>query len=244
MITKVPTWMTGIVPVLYKFTITKWLLRPFYHIIRDVAESNKNKIFKKNGIKVLKDFDDIMMRNGIHYSVFAGTLLGAIREKGLLKHDLDLDTVMFEKNYSPHVRELLEAGGFRLLHGYYIDEGKIGKEETFIKDGVSIDIYFVYADKEFPTYQCDFYAEKGAVSHEDSMKKFGYLLARRIELPVSEEVRRVPFENIEVNVLANAEEWLYGRYGKNYMIPDPLFADKGDNPHIKNWDEVKATMIF
>ena len=243
MITRLPLWITRLVPILYKNRITRYVLRPIYHYISEKADANRNKQFRKNGIKVLKDFDSIMQNNHIFYSVFAGTLLGAIREKGLLKHDLDLDTVMFYDDYSPQIKQLLEDGGFKLLHAYYIDDGEKGMEQTYIKDDVSIDIYFVYKDEKYPTYLCDFYAADGA-SHEESMRKIGYVLARRLELPISHDVIRVPFETIEVNALSNAREWLACRYGSDYLIPNPKYKDKGNNPNIFKWEEVKAIMVY
>lgn len=222
----------------------KFLLMPFYKRYVRHINNNRNNAFQKNGIRIMKEFDEIMMKNGIHYSVFAGTLLGAIREKGVLKHDMDLDTVMFNSDYSPQTQMLLEKAGFKLIHSYLIDKGARGREETYEKDDVSIDIYYVFSDEQYPTYQCDFHGIEGTFSHEESQQMYGYVLARRIEFPISYEVRRSQFENIEVNVLANAEEWLECRYGKDYMTPDPNFCDKGDNPHIFEWTDVKAEMIY
>ena len=96
--------------------------------------------------------------------------------------------------------------------------------------------------KKFPTYQCDFHAEEGATDNENSMKKYGYVCVRRLEFPVSDKTRRVPFESIEVNALDNAEEWLSYRYGADYMTPDPNFRDKGNNPRIFEWKEVNGIM--
>ena len=130
------------------------------------------------------------------------------------------------------------------IHYYLIEDGEKGREETYEKNGVSIDIFYVYEDENYPTYQCDFYGEEGSSSHEDSMKKFGYVCSRRIEFPVSHNVKRMPFETIEVNTIENADEWLRCRYGDTYMTPDPSFRDKGDNPRIFEWKGVKAIMKY
>lgn len=222
----------------------KKILRPAYTWYINRVNMNRNRLFCEHGLEVLKEFDELMVSNNIIYSVFAGTLLGAVREKGFLKHDLDVDTVMFNKDYSLNTQRVLEDAGFDLIHCYLIDDGLKGREETYEKNGVSIDIFYVFEDKDFPTYQCDFHGEEGSSSHEDSMKKFGYVCSRRIEFPVSHNVIRIPFETIEVNAIENADEWLRCRYGDSYMTPDPSFRDKGDNPHIFEWKEVKAIMKF
>lgn len=240
MITRRSELIIRIASKLSKIPGAKIILKPVNLLYLKFLNYNRNRAFKLKGLSVLKEFDELMLKNGIHYAVFAGTLLGAIREGGLLKHDLDLDTMMFNEDYSSKTRELLEQAGFKLLHQFEVENGRIGREETYIKNDVSIDIYFIYKDDEFPTYQCDFWAERGALSMYDSMKKFGYVNVRRLEFPVSHKVKRVPFENIEVNIPYNAEEWLTYRYGKDYMIPDTHFRDKGDNPNIFFWKDKKG----
>ena len=244
MITTPSTKILSLAAQVGKVKILKTLLRPAYVYYLNFIRSNRKKAFDKNGVKVLKEFDAVMNSIGIPYSVFAGTLLGAVREKGFIKHDLDIDTMIFNSDYSDKIQKELENKGFRLHHYYLIDDGTKGREETYVKDDVSIDIFYIYGDDTFPTYQCDFHELQGCTSHEDSMIKFGYLAARRLEFPVSREVKRVPFENIEVNVIANAQEWLTYRYGDDFMTPDPSFKDKGNNPHIFEWTGVNATMIY
>ena len=234
-------------PILEKARLLRYIpgLKPLLlPIYTWYANKRRNYLYRKNGLKVLYEFDKIMNDNNIHYAVFAGTLLGAIREKGFLRHDMDIDTVMFYRNYSPIIQNLLEANGFKLLHTFLIDDGRTGREDTFIKNGVTVDIYYIYSDDKCSTYQCDFHGANGAPDNEQSMKIYGYTAVRRIEFPVSEKVRRVQFENIEVNVPANAEEWLSLRYGSDYMTPNPNFKDKGDNPHIIEWSGKKAIMLM
>lgn len=236
--TRIPLWVRDLIPFFYKYRVTRVLFRPLFHIYSKRIAENRNHLFLTNGVRVLQEFDTVMLQNSINYSVFAGTLLGAIREKGLLKHDLDLDTVMFNRDYSPKNRVLLEEAGFKLVHAFLVDNGEKAREETYEKDGVSIDIYYIYEDEKFPTYQCDFFEMKKTDKHNMVAR------VRRIEFPVSYEVVRVPFENIQVNAIANAREWLRCRYGDDYMIPNPGFRDKGDNPHIFVWDGVYASMMM
>ena len=218
----------------------KSLLLPIYG---RYARHRRNLLFRRNGINVLHQFDEIMLSHKIHYTVYAGTLLGAVREGGLLKHDMDLDTMMFYDNYNESIKNVLAIHGFKLLHTFLADDGRVGREDTYIKDGVTIDVFYAYSDDKCPTYQCDFHGSPGTLNNDDSMKKKGYVCVRRLEFPVSKGIRRVKFENIEVNIPSNAEEWLKYRYGDDYMIPNPNFQDKGDNPHIHEWEDVKAVMI-
>lgn len=217
----------------------KQLLLPTYN---KIGKYLTNRSFKRKGLLTLEEFDKLMTNNNINYSIFAGTLLGAIREKGPLKHDLDLDTIIFDKDYSPRIEQILLSNGFKIVRRYLVDEGRLAREETYGKHGVTIDIYYAYSDDKYPTYMCDFIGSNNC-DNSISMKLYGYVSVRRLELPISYNMKRVQFGNIQVNAIDNAEEWLSLRYGKDYMIPNPNYHDKGDNPNIYEWKEVKGTLI-
>lgn len=219
----------------------KFLLKPFYYKYKRHIDQNRNKVFKQNALGVLFDFDKTLRENDIPYSVFAGTLLGAVRDKGFIKYDLDIDTCIWNEDYSPLLETILKKAGFILTRRFEIEKGNKGREETYHKDGIDIDIFYIYTDAQFDSYQCDFGYMKGTASHEESMNKYGCVKTRRIEFPIRKKFVRLPFESIEVNAIINYNEWLRCRYGENFMIPDPTFEDKGDNPNIRIWEEVKAT---
>ena len=50
-------------------------------------------------LELLKSFDSICRTNNIEYSLYAGTLLGAIREKGFIPWDDDADVIMVYREY-------------------------------------------------------------------------------------------------------------------------------------------------
>lgn len=214
----------------------KMLLKPFYYRYKAKIEHNRNKQFQANGLSVLQLFDKIMVENNIPYSVFAGTLLGAVREHGFISHDVDIDTAVFYDERPDDLSDILESYGFKLVHSFTVKNGVMGMEETYIKDNVTLDIFYVYYDENGETYQCDFYPEKGVVTWEESMKKFGYVWARKLKLPMSHSFTRVPFHHISLSIINNYDEWLTSRYGKTYMVPDPNFHDDGTNRQIiDNW---------
>lgn len=199
-----------------------------------------NKNLHKNALPVLADFDRVMSENNVCYSACAGTLLGAVREHGFIKHDLDVDTLIFNKDYSPKIQMILEAAGFTLVKRYLVENGEKGREETYEKNGVGIDIFYAYEDEE-STYLCDFCTTlPDVVTPEGSMKKYGRVACRRLNLPFKYEFIRVPFESITISIMANYEEWLSTRYGSDYMIPNPKFHDKPEHKFIRIWDEVTA----
>ena len=54
---------------------------------------------QKDLLELLKEFDSLCTCNGIIYSVIGGTLLGAVRHKGFIPWDDDLDVFVDRKNY-------------------------------------------------------------------------------------------------------------------------------------------------
>ena len=223
-----------------KVKLLKKLFLPIYSRYKTKIFDNRRHYFNKFGLDVLKDLDEALYNNDIKYFVFAGTLLGAIREHGFIKYDMDIDVAMFNDDYSPKLDKVLHDAGFDLLHYFEVDDGVKGRELTYVKNKVTIDIFFIYSDDKYDTYQCDFRPVPGTASFDESMKKNGEVLVRRNEFPVSRNVLRIPFGPIHINSPQNYDEWLKNRYGENYMIPDPNFHDKEDNPQMYLWTGVKA----
>lgn len=66
---------------------------------------------------LLKEFDRICRKLEIPYFLFAGTLLGAVRHKGFIPWDDDLDVIMLRKDY---IRFLKEAPAVLNSNAFYL----------------------------------------------------------------------------------------------------------------------------
>ena len=54
---------------------------------------------QKDLLELLKEFDSLCISNGINYSVIGGTLLGAVRHRGFIPWDDDLDVLVDRVSY-------------------------------------------------------------------------------------------------------------------------------------------------
>ncbi len=222
----------------------KSLLAPFYSSYLKRIEKNRRKLFLDYGAGVLKEFDSLMTSNGYSYSVFFGTLLGAVREKGFIRHDLDIDVCVWMKDIDVEAfHQLLEENGFKWQRTFLIDGGKRGREETFSKNGVDIDIFYICSDEVCDSYVCCFKRVEGCTTLEQSMERYGYVATRRLDMPVNSDVVRLPFGNIEVNAISNAREFLSVCYGADYMTPDAGYVPKYEKKVRYDWDDVRAVYV-
>jgi phosphorylcholine metabolism protein LicD len=101
-----------------------------------VGKKYLDPIISKNN---LLDFKAVMEKHDIHYGLWFGTLLGAIREKDFIKHDEDTDVFMLDEDREKVLDALydFEEVGLKVIR--YEHNGEI---LSFMRDGDYIDIYF------------------------------------------------------------------------------------------------------
>lgn len=66
-------------------------------------------------LDILLYFDSFCRKNDLRYSLCAGTLLGAIRHKGFIPWDDDIDVVMPRPDYERFITQWKDEGFFQLL---------------------------------------------------------------------------------------------------------------------------------
>lgn len=223
----------------------KRLLNPIYSVYKQSLIRMRNRNYQKYALEMLEQFDKCMTHYGHPYALAFGSMLGAVREHGFIKHDLDVDVTMWYDDYSEELMAHLKEYGFRLRHTFAVEDGRLGREDTIVYKEVSLDIYYLYEPTGQSPY-CSGSWEKmeGSINTVDSMRKFGRILAKRIDMPYVHETKRVPFEGkLQLPIPANADELLRFFYGSNYMIPNPEWRDEDSKVVRVPWETNHITYV-
>lgn len=205
----------------------------FRALIYYPARRREIKCFQRNALHVLKEFDKICKENNINYCLFWGSLIGAVREHGFIKHDFDIDVAVWKDDYSDKFKDALLENGFSHKHRFLIDKGESAMEDTFEKDGVAIDIFYFFEDASKGAYCTSFDYMEDCITWEECFQRFGNVKIKRFFFDLPHKFDYVPFENIELPIPRNYDSILRSTYGDNYMTPDPEW--RSDNYEEKKW---------
>lgn len=149
----------------------------------------------------MKQFHKICLDNDIIYWAEGGTLLGTVRNQGIIPHDDDIDVVMFEKDFNK-LRKALEGND-----KYYIKQVKfpMWKFERKGIDGVWIDIFIIDEEEDKVMYK-----------EPKHRKVWPNMWFKKSEiLPL----REVDFEDIRIIIPNDPIPYLERCYGSDWRIP-------------------------
>lgn len=109
-------------------------------------------------VDILKYFDSVCRKNNIEYSLIGGSLIGAIRHKGMIPWDDDIDVILSKENFEKLIKVFeKENGKYKLLTqnscaGYYYPFPKLVNTETYLVEeesleqineyGIFVDIFY------------------------------------------------------------------------------------------------------
>lgn len=74
-----------------------------------------SKDIQSVGLAILKDIHEFCSANGIVYSLYGGTMLGAVRHKGFIPWDDDVDIAMPRQDYNRFVKSYISQNGYELF---------------------------------------------------------------------------------------------------------------------------------
>lgn len=166
--------------------------------------------------EVIKALED----GGFEPILAFGTLLGAIRENRILRHDNDLDyAVQIDSNEEwQRLKECMEAAGYVILRQFSL-KGSI-TEQAYQGNGYSFDVFGfmpVEGSKERRAFYYCLLDEGKYESEDDRSVKY-------MDFPPFEGRMLVEVDGVMLPVPDNAEEILSRAYTERWRTPDPAWV--------------------
>ena len=112
-----------------------------------ILELNEVKEIQKVSYEILLEIDRICKKNDIAYMLVAGTALGAIRHKGFIPWDDDIDVGMIRSDYEKFIDLCLNKNVLGIISQTYPINFNI--EKTFLKtlDNIKLNAIKLYRNK-------------------------------------------------------------------------------------------------
>lgn len=202
-----------------KILVRIGLYKPVVNIINRIKETFQARRVRHLGVETLREANAACEEASIIMFPAFGTLLGAIRDKGFISYDFDLDVGVTPDVTPDTIHESMRRHGFVLTKQTYIPEVGV-TEETYYRKKVGVDVFYYFAEGD------DWYAycprKHEYKDWKEANASDGFPVARSY-VPKS-EFEKTDFLGIQINVPVRAHEWLKDIYSDSYMTP------------IKNWN--------
>lgn len=195
-------------------------------IKRNITTDKMKKKFAVHSQEVFSDFCKVCNELSIEFWLCYGTLLGYVRENGILKCDYDFDFGVWNTEDLIKLQKKLDNAGFTKVREFEALGGYDAKEFTVAKNDVFIDV-FVHYKNESKIWTHVFYQDLEDYDLHDK----GIFKIRKLDYPKS-DLERIVFNGQLVYIPTNKEEYLTEMYGTNWKIPDPHYDwHKGPKAH-------------
>ena len=196
---------------------------------------------KRIQLEMLSEIHKICLSQGIRYSLAYGTLIGAIRHKGFIPWDDDVDIMMPYPDMIKFKEKLdsenLEYCDIDTVNYYDYPFSRIAQRKTFAKTGliaksygVNIDLYPIVS---IPREEDGFW-EKAS----ELQKKRMTLQRRRTKLIQILPITTIPYYNSSLRALRDflLNSCEYGSTKRYYVVSGPIINQEKRNKEIYDFD--------
>lgn len=150
-------------------------------------------------LELMKEFDSAARKNGLRYSLCAGTLLGAVRHRGFIPWDDDIDITMSRPDFDKLIRLNRQGGLFpSFIRLSCLEDGTLDSPYIKLFDTRTSIIEHNFTQKDVQSLWIDIFPVDGLPENEEEIRRI-----YRIAMPLS-----------RMNVVSVVNSG----YGKNRLI--------------------------
>ena len=186
------------------------------HLARLFIFNPRNRLFNKHSLDVLMSAKIALDSCNAIFWLDSGTLLGVIREGKMLKNDLDIDLGLWLSDYSSNIDKAMTKNGFIKMSEVSINDKKVGLEQTYIKDGVTVDLF--YFDKNNSLMWSHVFVKGSEMPQIKNISGNDALVPIRMYYPLS-GFTNIKFQGGNYLIPDPPDKYLEFHYGKDYLTP-------------------------
>ncbi len=229
--------MLGKVKDILRPIVTAILGKNFFH---NRAKRKASKLLLKYGKEALMNFSEVTKDYKVSYWMEFGSLLGAYRNSGFIKHDDDLDLAMYSSAVSAEFLNSLMQHGFT-INNIFVTENYSEAQIPMKYKGLIVDIYLFNPKKDSNQSYCCIFHPEASMNWESALRENKFCVAE-MNFKI-DGVIEWPFEDRVVSVPSNIEENLKSIYGDNFMTPDPNYNKRPACATYFSFDEKRGKTI-
>lgn len=184
-----------------------------------------------DGKKYLEKVEETLSNSVAIYYVYAGTLLGLVRNGKFISWDLDIDyAVVITENFTwKNLESLMKKHGFKKSREFIYD-GKI-KEQSYKIGNLNIDFFGQFYEGDHMIQYSFEYRSDCTYSNENERSVY------KVTLPKVTKTKKIILDNVSVSIPENSEEILTAIYNEDWRIPNPNWKSNSGKNTILLKDE-------
>jgi phosphorylcholine metabolism protein LicD len=220
------------------------LLKMNQHYRRQ-AEAQKRESVHTYGLESLKLAKEAFHEIKREFWLDWGTLLGAVREKGFIGHDADIDvgTFFIGNEDAKKIEHAMKKRGFTKTREFWLDEKVV--EETYVYKGVNLDVFYYYPGKEKDQIHC-FACEEGEHRLYEDLSDYTVVTRLTVERITSTltGTKEIDFKGEKFSIPENEDQYLQGYYGPTYMVKNEKWdwSSKKERDILPYQDNTRAIL--